>query len=377
MKLKIKLEDFEQQIDNFVSEAKSIKATNPLQMSEEDFETVKNKIKEWKNSCFQFLQNAFETEQGKYSEYAIEFHNAGSGNHYQIAGGKKDFKRLQKEKLQDFDREIDTLEYIKRFVHISDAVVNPEIIKERTNFTAEQIVELLLDKLYHLYGNYEYRITDILKANGIMIKTYAEGVEYADILEEYGYVDRSNRSEIVRLNVKGKSYIEQKSKEQKNNNSRETKTTITNNKVFIVHGHNKEMELATEMFLKDIGLEPIILHKQANEGKTIIEKLETYTDVSFAVVLMSADDIAFTKSDKSENKKARARQNVIFEMGLFIGKLGRGKVAVLLEEIDNFEMFSDYYGVLYTPYNKDEIWKYKLAKELKAVGFKIDTEKIL
>ena len=139
------------------------------------------------------------------------------------------------------------------------------------------------------------------------------------------------------------------------------------NKIFIVHGHNNEMKLAVARTIGQLGLLPIILHEQPNKGRTIIEKFEKLSeDVSFAIVLLSADD---TMSDG----KYRARQNVILELGYFIAKLGRENVVALYDTSTEVEIPSDITGVLYEPYDKpDGVWRFEVIQELKAVGFNVD-----
>ena len=155
------------------------------------------------------------------------------------------------------------------------------------------------------------------------------------------------------------------------------KKSINNNKVFIVHGHNETMKQSVARVIHQIGLEPIILHEQPNQGRTIIEKFTDYSDVSFAVVLLSGDDLGYSKSNSPDDSRARARQNVILELGFFMGKLGRGKVVALFEQIENFEFPSDYQGILYTPFDPDGKWKFDVARELKAAGFKIDVDVLI
>ncbi|MCK9254768.1 MAG: nucleotide-binding protein [Bacteroidales bacterium] len=147
--------------------------------------------------------------------------------------------------------------------------------------------------------------------------------------------------------------------------------------IFLVHGHNEEMKQSCARFIEKLGLNPIILHEQPNRGRTIIEKFTEYSDVNFAVILLSADDIAFSKNDKVENAMLRARQNVILELGFFLGKIGRENVIVLHENAKNFEFPSDYQGVLFTPYDTSENWKLAIARELKEVGYNIDSNKLL
>ncbi len=147
------------------------------------------------------------------------------------------------------------------------------------------------------------------------------------------------------------------------------------NRIFIVHGHNNEMKETVARFLSESGLEPIILHEQPNQGKTIIEKFEEYADVQFAIVILSGDDYGYAKSGSEEDKLLRARQNVILEMGYFIGKIGRKNVCILHEDIGNLEIPSDYGGVMYVKFN--EAWRVKVAKELNAANYHIDLKTLL
>jgi predicted nucleotide-binding protein len=147
---------------------------------------------------------------------------------------------------------------------------------------------------------------------------------------------------------------------------------IQSSNVFIVHGHNNEMKEAVARVVESLGLKPIILHERPNKGKTIIEKFTDYSRVGFAIILLSADDYGFSKKESETEKKLRARQNVVLEMGFFLGKLGREKVLLLYEAVDNFEIPSDYDGVVYTQYDSGGAWKSELVRELKAADFDID-----
>ncbi len=113
-----------------------------------------------------------------------------------------------------------------------------------------------------------------------------------------------------------------------------------------------------------------MLREQANEGRTIVEKFEAYSDVGFAVVLLTDDDLGGAKTVAPSNYSARARQNVIFELGFFNGRLGRKRVCALYRP--GVEIPSDYAGVLYIALDDAGAWKLQLAKELRAAGFSVD-----
>ena len=142
---------------------------------------------------------------------------------------------------------------------------------------------------------------------------------------------------------------------------------ISGKKVFLVHGHDDSARESTARFLEKMGLEAIILHEQPNAGRTIIEKVERYAEVAFAVVLLTPDDVGGTANN---SLNPRARQNVILELGYFIGKLGRANVAALVK--GDVEKLSDYDGVVYIALDAAGAWKLQLARELKTAGLSID-----
>ena len=151
------------------------------------------------------------------------------------------------------------------------------------------------------------------------------------------------------------------------------KVTKSNNKVFIVHGHDEAARETVARFVEKLELTPIILHEQASVGKTIIEKLEAHAEVGYAIVLLTPDDEGRKKNEV--NFKDRARQNVILELGYFMGKLNRENVCALHK--GSVEIPSDYLGVLFVPFDDSGGWQLKLAKEMKAAGLKIDMNKVL
>lgn len=142
------------------------------------------------------------------------------------------------------------------------------------------------------------------------------------------------------------------------------------NKIFIVHGHDGELKQAVARIIEKQGIEAIILSEQANKGRTIIEKFEDYSDVGGAICLFTADD--YGKAKKEIKRKKRARQNVVLETGYFMAKLGRDHVVILAD--NGIEMPSDLSGVVYT---NTASWQSDLLKELNAIGYTVDLNKLL
>ncbi|WP_028889404.1 TIR domain-containing protein [Tenacibaculum ovolyticum] len=143
-------------------------------------------------------------------------------------------------------------------------------------------------------------------------------------------------------------------------------------KVFIVHGHDELLKNEVARFVEKLNLESIILHEQASSGKTIIEKIEEYSNVGFGIALYTPCDVGNKKSEKSE-LKSRARQNVVFEHGFLIGKIGRENVCALVR--GQLEKPNDISGVVYI--STDEEWKLSLAKEMRNSGYQIDMNLVI
>lgn len=143
--------------------------------------------------------------------------------------------------------------------------------------------------------------------------------------------------------------------------------------VFIVHGRQEAAKVSAARFVEKLGFEAIILHEKASAGRTIIEKIEHYTDVGFAIILYTPDDVGDIKSENIK-LKMRARQNVVFEHGYLIGKLGRSNVSALVE--GDVELPNDISGVVYVTLDASAAWQLQLAKEMKQCGYDIDMNKL-
>lgn len=146
-------------------------------------------------------------------------------------------------------------------------------------------------------------------------------------------------------------------------------TCLNYNKVFIVHGHDNALKQELARTIEKQGLQAIILSEQISPGKTIIEKIEENSDVAGAICLFTADDLGRTKAGTED--QPRARQNVVFEAGYFMGKLGRDHVVMICE--DGVEIPGDLSGVVYTGKNH---WEVEMLKALKVMGYNIDMNKL-
>ncbi|MBX5326432.1 MAG: TIR domain-containing protein [Candidatus Bathyarchaeia archaeon] len=161
----------------------------------------------------------------------------------------------------------------------------------------------------------------------------------------------------------------------------ESKRRLERKNIFIVHGRDykpvKELK-----GIRGLGLNPIVLHEQPSGSRTIVEKLEKYSDVGYAFVILTPDDLGGPflgkvrglGANKLEGFHPRARQNVILEFGYFIGRLGRDKVCCL--HTGDVELPSDMHGIVYVPFkNSVEEVRQQISEELRAAGYQIKSQK--
>lgn len=151
------------------------------------------------------------------------------------------------------------------------------------------------------------------------------------------------------------------------------RSSKTDNMVFVVHGHDEGAKQTVARFLEQCGFVAVILHEQADGGRTIIEKIEQYADVVFAIVLYTPCDIGREKNEKRGTP--RARQNVVFEHGYLIAKLGRERVCALVKQ--GVQTPGDIAGVVYKPMDSAGAWKTEILREMKSAGVVVDASKLL
>lgn len=189
--------------------------------------------------------------------------------------------------------------------------------------------------------------------------------ELNEVVSGYNtHLDRSASTIIELL----KKYVCEAKEEEKNMKQAE-------NKVFIVHGHDQGIKSEIARTLENAGFEAIILQEQAKNGRTIIEAIEDYTDVIYAIVLYTPCDLGRAKDADVSEERSRARQNVVFEHGYLMGKLGRKRISVIVK--DNIEIPSDIEGLFYIEFDDAYAWKTKLAREMVQAGISVNLKKFL
>ena len=219
--------------------------------------------------------------------------------------------------------------------------------------------------LVNHFGRDNYEVTDFSNTL-FMPMVYAPG---ADDIRIKACCDGLKKTKDVFKDYLTEIKEEMLKKDEKSEKTAHADLNHQNNKVFVVHGHDEALKEKVARLLEKQGLEAIILSEQANKGKTIIEKFEENSVVGAAICLFTGDDIGKEKSEAVE--KQRARQNVVYEAGYFMGKLGRERVIMLVDE--GIELPSDLQGVVYTD---SESWKTEVLQELQSIGYAIDFNKL-
>jgi len=149
--------------------------------------------------------------------------------------------------------------------------------------------------------------------------------------------------------------------------------------ILVVYGHHEVMKDEVLLVLEKLGLYAILSIEERKEGLTVFKRFSqsTPTDISFAIVILSGDDFAYAKDQSPDEAKLRSRQSVIFDLGFLVGKLGRDRVFVLYQDSRDFELPTDFFDVLYTPYSKLGGWQLELLRQLKKTGHPVDANKLI
>lgn len=148
-------------------------------------------------------------------------------------------------------------------------------------------------------------------------------------------------------------------------------------RIFVVCGTDDEMKQVVTNALLKLRLVPVVLCEEPSQGRKIVERFADYADVGFAVVLLSPDDSVYAKDESPTKRKLRPRQDVVFELGFLLGKLGKGNVLVFQRECANFESPADFEGIKVTAFDDRDSWKLALICELTNSGYSVDADRIL
>jgi predicted nucleotide-binding protein len=118
-------------------------------------------------------------------------------------------------------------------------------------------------------------------------------------------------------------------------------------RIFVVHGHDVALRSEVTRFLERLDLTPVVLHDLADRGRTLFAKLrDELSDVGFGIVLLTPDDLGRAQA-ATEPLRSRARQNVVLEFGLLLGRLAPERVLPIVRgERGGIELPSDIDGLL-------------------------------
>lgn len=253
-----------------------------------------------------------------------------------------------------FDRKVNSLQAMNK-------------IREDFSFWNDYNIEYLKQAFNNEYNEYKKNYVATGKARYTVL---TDSKSDAQKLIEFKERVRSKINYLLKLKAKT-NLIKTNNFDNINNVDKSLKMNTKD--VFIVHGHDEEAKIKTARFIEKLDLKPIILHEQASGSKTVIEKIEAYSNVGFGIVLYTPCDIGAKKED-SPNIKNRARQNVVFEHGFLIGKIGRENVCALVK--GDIETPNDISGVVYVKMDEDEAWQMKILRELRNSGYEIDANKL-
>ena len=228
--------------------------------------------------------------------------------------------------------------------------------------------ELLKQSFNKPLNEYRHAYENAGEWGGMMRSTIGARPSVSDEIQKFASKFTSKVDNLIKLSQK----VELLKSNEQTIQEKEEEKDLDKSKVFIVHGHDDLVKTETARFIEKLGFEPIILHEQVSAGKTIIEKIEEYTNVGFAIVLYTPCDVGAKKGEES-NLKSRARQNVVFEHGYLISKIGRKNVCAIVK--GNVETPNDISGVVYISREGD--WKLDLAKEMRNSGYKVDMNLVI
>lgn len=213
MRLLTDWKSFNQKINDFIEQADKIKQDFKTSNSNEDYVMLRHEVKAWQQKVDEYLSNSFDD---KNNEFARGIRHPRQTK-FNVGGRQKDDAQLVKDELDKLYNVKRNLEFYLKILSVSDAIIRPEEIDVdiRKEFTTEETLDLLLEKLYELYDDSYYPVSNILFGNAIELKRHDEERQLANRLDRLGYVNlQSAKYVYAQLTVEGKMYVENKLKKQ-------------------------------------------------------------------------------------------------------------------------------------------------------------------
>jgi predicted nucleotide-binding protein len=150
------------------------------------------------------------------------------------------------------------------------------------------------------------------------------------------------------------------------------RSQLLRNNSLLIYGRDEAAKESLSKFIERLGLRALIFHEEAEGGASIVEKFGQFPNIDFAIFLFTTGDIAPPR-DKTREGQVHVSQNIVFEFGYFVGKLGQKRVCVLYRE--GVEIPLNYQGIVYIPIDSRGGWRLLVAKEIKEAGIEIDLNK--
>lgn len=271
--LKIEWEIFKNQMNSFGNKGEELSKISTRSIEETN--NFVTEYKEWRDKVVNFLISSLDIT----NSYVQSFRIANS-NKYNLHGNQTSFDNFAREQKQDLKNDLLYIQYITKLLSVSDLIIKPNQIdlSIREKYTSEDILELILDKLYELYDNNIYPILPILEGNGIILKKQREEFEYVKLLENFGYIISNNiaRQADAQLTVNGKIYVENKLKQSKPNyESICDDKEIINSKIDDLMGKLEKLGFGQEIIYNELEeLKELYIHlNKKNWGELVKGKI--------------------------------------------------------------------------------------------------------
>jgi predicted nucleotide-binding protein len=151
----------------------------------------------------------------------------------------------------------------------------------------------------------------------------------------------------------------------------------TPRRIMVVSGTDEIMKQTIIGALRKLGLAAVVMSEEPGQGKKIVDRFADYSDVGFALVLLSPDVYGYPRGEEATKRERSPKQDVILMFGFLLGKLGKDKVLAFYRESPNFAFPLEFEGVKFTALDDRDSWKRTLIRELTACGYAIDAERLL